>query len=478
MNDEEQTKLQLMDELLQLRQRVHALEAQNLDQQQVTAALQDAETRYQAAIAELQRQNLRSQLFTEVTLKIRRSLELKDILQTTVAEVQKFLQADRVVIFRLWPDGAGRVVEETVVPGWPVILGRDIIDPCFQEGYISQYRRGRVSAIQDVTQANIDPCHLNLLQSLAVRANLVVPILLKEADLWGLLIAHQCGRAREWTYFETDLLRHLADQIGIALAQAQLLEREVQQRQELARSNAELQDFAYVASHDLQEPLGKIQAFGDRLKATDGTLLSELGRDYLDRMQNAARRMQALINDLLTLSRITTQGRPFMPTDLRHILQEVLSDLEVRLRETSAQVEVGELPVVEADPVQMRQLLQNLLSNALKFRRADVPLRIGVTAQPLRTSETPSSTTPTPEVYEIAISDNGIGFEEKYLDRIFTPFQRLHGRSEYEGTGIGLGICRKIVERHQGEITARSCPGEGSTFLVTLPRKQQGVPPE
>lgn len=264
MNDADKTQPQLMEELQHLRQRVAELEALTLAHQQMATALEQSQVQYDSAIEALQRQNLRSQLFAEVSLKIRRSLQLEEILRTTVAEVQQFLQADRVVVFRLAFDGSGRVVEETVVPGWPKILGQDIVDPCFQEGYLLQYRQGRVSAIQDITQANIDLCHQQLLQQFAVQANLVVPILLKETDLWGLLIAHQCAHPRQWTPFETELLRQLADQIGIALAQAQLLEREVRQRQELARSNAELQDFASVASHDLQEPLRKIQTFGDR----------------------------------------------------------------------------------------------------------------------------------------------------------------------------------------------------------------------
>lgn len=478
MNDADKTQPQLMEELQHLRQRVAELEALTLAHQQMATALEQSQVQYDSAIEALQRQNLRSQLFAEVSLKIRRSLQLEEILRTTVAEVQQFLQADRVVVFRLAFDGSGRVVEETVVPGWPKILGQDIVDPCFQEGYLLQYRQGRVSAIQDITQANIDLCHQQLLQQFAVQANLVVPILLKETDLWGLLIAHQCAHPRQWTPFETELLRQLADQIGIALAQAQLLEREVRQRQELARSNAELQDFASVASHDLQEPLRKIQTFGDRLRSKEAVLLSPQGLDYLERMQNAARRMQILINDLLTLSRVTTQGQPFVPTSLESILAGVLSDLEVRLQETGAEVRVGPLPTLEADPVQMRQLLQNLLNNALKFHRPEEPPRIEVTARILTTNSKQRVAPVLPPSCELRISDNGIGFDEKYLDRIFQPFQRLHSRQQYEGSGIGLGICRRIVERHGGRITAQSTPGQGSTFIVTLPLKHpQGAMP-
>ncbi|PLZ26527.1 PAS domain-containing protein [Fischerella thermalis] len=412
---------------------------------------------------ELQRQNMRSRLFADITLKIRQSLQIDDILQTSVTEVQKLLGADRVVVFKLRPDGSGTVVKEAVVPSTPMILGRNIVDPCFQEDYIEKYRRGRISAIEDITQADIQPCHVEFLQGLSVKANLVVPIIMQN-QLWGLLIAHQCAHPRHWDQWETELLRQLADQIGIALAQARLLEQETRQRQELSRSNEELQEFAFVASHDLQEPLRKIKTFGDRLKASCGDVLNEQGRDYLERMQNAARRMQTLIEDLLTLSRVTTRAQPFVAVDILQVTQEVLSDLEISIQQTGATIEIGELPVIDADPLQMRQLLQNLIGNALKFHRKEIQPVVKIYSKILYDSEHVS-----PEQCQIIVEDNGIGFNEKYLDRIFNVFQRLHGRSEYDGTGIGLAICRKIVERHQGSITAKSEPGRGAKFIVTLP---------
>jgi len=228
----------------------------------------------------------------------------------------------------------------------------------------------------------------------------------------------------------------------------------------LVRSNRELQDFASVASHDLQEPLRKIQAFSDRLKARSGPALDDTGRDYLDRMQSAAARMQTLVNDLLTFSRVTSRAQPFVPTDLARVAREVLADLETRVEQTGGRVELGDLPVIEADATQMRQLLQNLVANALKFHRPDAPPVVKVTCE--RAGDT----------VRLLVADSGIGFDEKYLDRIFTIFQRLHGREEYEGTGVGLAVCRKIAHRHNGTITARSQPGAGATFIVTLPVKQ------
>jgi two-component system sensor kinase FixL len=234
---------------------------------------------------------------------------------------------------------------------------------------------------------------------------------------------------------------------------------------QVQRSNRELEQFASIASHDLQEPLRKIQAFGDRLHMKFGAVLGEQGLDYLTRMRAAAARMQAFINNLLAYSRLTSQSRPFELVDLNQLVQEVLSDLEGRLHESGGRVDVGRLPTLEADPTQMRQLLQNLIANALKFHRPDVPPLVRVESALLHDGTARPG-------YQIVIQDNGIGFEEAYLSRIFEPFQRLHGPTEYEGTGMGLTICRRIVERHGGSITARGVPGQGATFVVRLPLTQ------
>lgn len=241
----------------------------------------------------------------------------------------------------------------------------------------------------------------------------------------------------------------------------------------LKQRNRELQDFAYVASHDLQEPLRKVRAFGDRLEQRCRAALDEQGLDYLNRMRDAAGRMQTLISDLLAFSRISTQASPFTLVDLNDVAREVISDLESTIEETGAVIDIGELPVVEADATQMRQLLQNLISNAIKYRKSDVNPRVEIRARRHAAEEHLPPLQGAGSL--LFIKDNGIGFEEKYLDRIFTVFQRLHGRNEYPGTGIGLAICRKIAERHKGWITATSRPGEGSTFIVGLPHKQNGT---
>lgn len=421
---------------------------------------------------ELQRQSQRSQLFADITLKIRQSLQIEEILQTTVTEVQKLLQADRVLLFRLYHNGYGQIVNEAVVPGCLSVLGQGITDECFGAEYLKKYIQGRIYTIADVDKAGVEPCLAQFMRQFNVKAKLVMPILLKD-ELWGLLIAHQCDRPRSWSSFEIELLRPIADQIGIALAQAQMLEEEKIQREELARSNAELQQFASVASHDLQEPLRKIQAFGNRLKATCGEALTPQGLDYLERMQNAAGRMQTLIEDLLTFSRITTKALPFVQVDLMQLAQEVLSDLEWQLAQTEGHVEVGDLPTIEAEPVQMRQLLQNLISNALKFHKHGKTPFVKLYSQLLDYEQQAVENHAIAQFCQIIVEDNGIGFDEKYLDRIFNVFQRLHSRSEYEGTGMGLAIVKKIAERHGGNITAESTQGQGSRFIVTLPLKQR-----
>ena len=230
----------------------------------------------------------------------------------------------------------------------------------------------------------------------------------------------------------------------------------------LERSNRELETFASVASHDLQEPLRKIRAFGDRLTSKYGAALEPGASDYLARMCGAAARMQDLIENLLTFSRVTTKAQPFASVDLGSVTRDALSDLESRVAESRGHVELGELPSVCADATQMQQLMQNLLGNALKFHRAGVPPLVHVSSRAL----------PGGDGVEIAVKDNGLGFEQQYAERIFGMFQRLHGRSEFQGTGIGLAICRKIVERHNGTIVARGVPGEGAVFTVTLPYRQ------
>jgi PAS domain S-box-containing protein len=240
---------------------------------------------------------------------------------------------------------------------------------------------------------------------------------------------------------------------------------------ELRQSNQNLERFAYVTSHDLQEPLRKIQSFSIMLTRDAAERLLPTEADLLRRMQEAAVRMKRLIEDLLSFSRLHNQRQVFRPIDLNQLVGEVLSDLEPAIQEKGAVIEVAALPLIRGDATQWQQLWQNLLSNALKFARPGVAPHVQVA---VRTVHGGSSTAPSPltagRVYhEISISDNGIGFEPEYAERIFDLFQRLHGRAAYEGTGIGLAIVKKVVEHHEGYVTAHSEPGRGATFRIYVP---------
>lgn len=239
--------------------------------------------------------------------------------------------------------------------------------------------------------------------------------------------------------------------------------------EELERSNAELESFASVASHDLQEPLRKIRTMGERLQQVSGEELGEKGRDYLERMVKAGDNMHRLIRDLLAFSRVATRAQPFQRIDLGGALQEAVSNLEIAIEDAGAEILSGDLPEIDADEGQMIQLFQNLVGNAVKFRHPEVPPRVQIDAS--IEGEGKSS------MLVLRIADNGIGFEEKYQERIFSIFQRLHGKGKFEGTGIGLAICKKIVERHGGTITATSAPNEGSVFVIRLPVVQNQEPP-
>ncbi|MEO9167625.1 MAG: PAS-domain containing protein [Aestuariivirga sp.] len=242
----------------------------------------------------------------------------------------------------------------------------------------------------------------------------------------------------------------------------------LQYTQKLETSNRELADFAYVASHDLQEPLRKIEAFGERLANKYASILPDDGKMFVDRMQDAAGRMRNLINDLLSYSRITTGAKEFQHISLKKVLTEVISDLQIRIEENHASILRDELPMIDCDAIQMRQLLQNLLGNALKFRKKDVDPVISVTHEIVRGNSELGFVSHV----KLTIADNGIGFDNQFRDQIFTIFQRLHSRNDYEGTGIGLATVRKIVERHGGSIFADGQPGIGAKFYVTLPLQQ------
>ena len=241
---------------------------------------------------------------------------------------------------------------------------------------------------------------------------------------------------------------------------------------ELKRSNEDLEQFAYVASHDLQEPLRKIRSFGDRLVSKYQGKLEDTGQHYIERMQVAAQRMQNLIEDLLAFSRITRSSELPGKVDINRLMTEVLDDLSDQVTREEAQVEVENIPPILGVKGQMHRLFQNLVSNAIKFRKPDDTPRIKIFGEKISALQLTEEYNFTPRYkfyVKITVSDNGIGFDKKYSEQIFNVFQRLHGRNEFEGTGIGLAICKKIVSHHGGIITAQSTEGKGSDFILILP---------
>jgi PAS domain S-box-containing protein len=246
----------------------------------------------------------------------------------------------------------------------------------------------------------------------------------------------------------------------------------ITQTRRLTQSNAQLKEFVYVASHDLQEPLRKVCAFSERITSKYADVLDETGKDYLNRIVNAGVRMQTLINDLLSYSRVSTKIPAFNTVDLNKIGEDAVSDLQMRIEQTNGRVEIAQLPEIEAEPTQMRQIFQNIIGNALKFHRKNVTPYIKVYAC-IRSQKNENSWEDEDSFCDLTFEDNGIGIDQQYYQRIFGVFQRLHGKDEYEGTGVGLAICQKIIQRHNGEIRVESIVGSGSKFIVSLPVKQK-----
>jgi signal transduction histidine kinase len=262
---------------------------------------------------------------------------------------------------------------------------------------------------------------------------------------------------------EIELIKSSANIAALAIHKHSVQDELKNYAAELERSNKELSDFAYIASHDLQEPLRKISIFSDRVLEVKNSY-NETQKGYLERMGKAANRMQTLIEDLLKLSQVTTKGEPFEKVDLGKIALEVIEDLDAKLQTTQGKVTLVKLPRIEADPFQMRQLLQNLIENALKYHKKDTPPQVIL-----------DSSFAIKKGWTINVKDNGIGLNEKFAERIFIPLERLHGISAYEGTGIGLAICKKIISRHGGSIFVKSQEGQGSTFTFTLPEIQSPI---
>jgi PAS domain S-box-containing protein len=437
----------------------------------------------------------RERLLRQVVEIINESFDLSCVLHKAARVIGQYFQVDRCYIVRYQQDG--NALDLTIFGGYQrpgisdidmsdfppemiKLLTQDIsIEAVMQiqqhhtaEAYHQDLEK-RLQTLEHLTdeqrreysayfkQMMIDKYNVNALLSTSIQYR---------GTPYGKISFHQC-QSRVWSSDEVALLQDISTQIGAAFCQAELYyqaeetaKKEQQARHELEvyakkleNSNRELEQFATIASHDLQEPLRKVQIFSQMAASH----CNNSGREYIDRMQAAVTRMQNLITDLLALSRISRKAQPFRKTNITHCIHAVLSDLEVRIKELDADIQISSLHEIDADPKQMEQLFLNLIGNSLKFHRTGVKPVIQITG---------CFTDDPAEHYEITLRDNGIGFKDQYQDRIFEPFERLHERSQkYPGTGMGLTICRKIVERHGGTITAHGIENEGSTFIVTLP---------
>ncbi|WP_271253184.1 GAF domain-containing protein [Pseudanabaena sp. Chao 1811] len=423
----------------------------------------------------LQEQNQRTQIFAEVSLKIRQSIELQEILQTTVTEIQRVLKADRVIIYQINSDKTGRVAAESVVPSCQSLINQEIFDPCFEE-CVEKYAQGGSTAINNIDNSDIKPCHADFLKQFGVKANLVVPILQTD-QLWGLLIVHQCDHPRDWTEFETEFLVQLANQLGIALFQSQLvsslrqnehslnqlneeLEHRVMQRTaELEAVNKELESFSYSVSHDLRAPLRAVVGFSRMLQEDYSDRLDTEGNRFLKVVRDNAKRMGELIDNLLDLSRLNRKEMLRRSISVNNLIQQLLSDFAPEIASRQIEFIFGDLPDCQADISLLTQVWINLLSNAIKYTSKTDHARIEIGSQTINGEI----------VY--FIRDNGAGFDMQYADKLFGVFQRMHLDREFEGTGIGLAIVQRIVQRHGGHIWAEAAINQGATFYFTIPNR-------
>ncbi len=358
-----------------------------------------------------------------------------------------------------------------------------------KDGYIENWNKG-AEKIKGYTADEIIGMHFRLFYTYSDQQHGLAEKLLEDASLHG-KSTFEGFRVRKdgstfWAYTVlTALHNDKNDIIGFSkvtrdLTKQKLTEDQLkmyaeqleQKNRELERSNSELSSFSYVASHDLQEPLRKIQAFGNLIQARDVANLSDTSKDYFERMVKAAVRMQNLIDSLLEFSRTTTARKNFELTDLNVLLDEVKKELGHRIEEKKAEIISAHLPTLTIIPFQFRQLLSNLISNSLKYSREGVTPVVEITAAYVKAKELKEKAAiPGKEYFRFKIKDNGIGFEQEYAEKIFELFQRLHGRNEYSGSGIGLAICKKIVENHHGFMRAESGVGEGATFYFFIPVK-------
>jgi light-regulated signal transduction histidine kinase (bacteriophytochrome) len=415
-----------------------------------------------------------------VISRIRESLDVDTIFRATATEVRQLLSADRVGVFQFYPDSGcddGAFVSEDVDPAFSSAIAQDIHDHCFGDQFAIHYQQGCVQAVADIYDYGLSDCHIAILAQFQVRANLVVPLLQGE-KLWGLLCVHQCRGPRQWQPTEIEFIQQIATHLSVALQQAELLAElraEIAERQqaeqrvqtlndglrqviiEVKAVNKELESFSYSVSHDLRAPLRSIDGFSQALLEDCHDQLDITGQDYLRRIRSATQRMGHLIDDLLTLSRVTRSDMRPTSVDLSQIVSRLCTNLQQSQPDRQVEFKIQPGLVVQGDAHLMTVALENLLNNAWKFtsKHPQATIEFGARLQDNRTP-----------VY--FVRDDGAGFDMAYCSKLFGPFQRLHGIQDFPGNGIGLATVQRIVHRHGGQVWAEGLVEQGATFYFTL----------